>query len=154
MKERGKIGLVDTLGNVSYSLGTGALLDTAAGLDLPGVIASRTTATAMNSVTGGPYGFWREKMYKWTNTNKDSSKLRKTLTDLLAFNTFQVPIYAIAVAAGSLASDGEIDYEKVANGARNLALISPLIGPTMGMWMDFLRKRFNVKSAAEGAYEK
>ncbi len=149
-----KIAIVDTVGNVTYSLIAGSILDYCAGLNLAGIVASRTSATAINSVTGGPYGYWREKVFKATRTNERSGKIRKTLVDLLAFNTFQVPIYATAVAIGSLVSEGKIDMEKVQNGATYLATISPFVGPTLGWYMDGCRKLFRVKSAAEGAYKK
>ncbi len=148
-----KIALVDTAGNILYSLIVGSLLDYSAGLDLAGIVASRASATAINSVTGGLYGWWREKVFKATKTTEESRKLRKTLVDLLAFNTFQVPIYAAAVAIGSYVSEGKADMEKVQNGAVYLATISPLIGPTMGWFMDGFRKVFRLKSAAEGAYK-
>jgi hypothetical protein len=150
----GKIALVDTLGNISYSLIAGSALDCAAGLPVSGIVTSRASATLMNTVTGGPYGYWREKMYRLTGTNEDSGRIRKTLADLLAFNTFQVPIYGAAVAAGSLVSEGEVNWEKVGRGAAYLTAISPFIGPTLGLFMDGLRKLFRVKSAAAGAYTK
>jgi len=149
----GKVAVVDTAGNITYSLIVGSLLDYSAGLNLAGIVASRASATAMNSVTGGPYGWWREKIFKTTKTTEKSGKIRKTLVDLLAFNTFQVPIYAAAVAIGSYVSEGKVDMEKVQNGATYLATISPLIGPTMGWYMDGFRKLFGIKSAAEGAYK-
>jgi hypothetical protein len=149
-----RVALVDTLGNVSYSLLTGALLDYNAGLDLAGIAASRASGTAINSVTGAPYGWWREKVFKTTKTNEESGRVRRTLTDLLAFNTFQMPIYATAVAIGSLVSDGDINWEKVMHGAEYLTIASPLVGPTMGLWMDGCRRLFRVKSAAKGAYER
>ena len=148
-----KVALVDTVENISYSLIAGSILDYCAGLNFAGIVASRTSATAMNSVTGGPYGWWRERAFKLTKTNEESGKIRKSLVDLLAFNTFQVPIYAAAVAIGSLVSEGKVDMEKVQNGATYLATISPFIGPTLGWYMDGCRKLFGVKSAAEGAYK-
>jgi hypothetical protein len=148
-----KIAAVDIGGNITYGLVVGAMLDYSAGLNAAGIIASRTYATAMNSVVGGPYGWWREKAFKVTNTNEDSGKVRKTLVDLLAFNSFQVPMYATAIAVGSLISEGSVDWEKVRDGATNLAVISPLIGPTMGWYLDRFRRLFGVKSAAEGAYK-
>jgi len=141
--------LVDTLGNVTYSLITGSALDISAGLDFLGIVISRSSATAINSATGGAYGWWREKAYQLTNTNSETGKLRKTLVDLLAFNAFQVPVYATSVAIGSLFSDGQVDWEKVKDGSLYLTTISPLIGPTMGWYMDWFRKRFGIKSAAE-----
>ena len=148
-----KIAIVDTLGNITYSLITGSMLDYSAGLNLKGIIGSRTSATAINSVTGGLYGWWREKMFKWTKTKADSNKVRKVLVDLFAFDSFQIPVYGTAVAIGSLVSEGYIDFDKVLKGAENLAIISPLIGPTMGWYMDGFRWLFGIKSAAKGAYK-
>ncbi|MBW2999674.1 L-alanine exporter AlaE [Candidatus Woesearchaeota archaeon] len=148
-----KIAAVDTGGNVTYSLIVGSILDYCAGLDVVGILVSRGYATAVNSVTGGPYGWWRERVFKATKTKEKSGKIRKTLADLLAFNTFQVPIYATALTVASLVSEGKVDWEKVRDGATYLATISPLIAPTMGWYMDGFRKVFGVKSAAEGAYK-
>ena len=148
-----KILVVDTVGTMAHSLIIGSMLDYYVGLSFAGIVASRTSATAINSVTGGLYGWWREKIFKITKTDEESGKLRKTLIDLLAFNTFQVPIYATAVTVGSLVSEGKIDMEKIKHGSTYLATISPLIGPTLGWTMDGCRKLFGVKSAAEGAYK-
>lgn len=148
----GKVAVVDTAGAITYSIIIGSLLDYSAGLNLMGIITSRSFATAVNSVTGGPYGWWREQAFRFTKTTEKSGQLRRTLVDLLAFNTFQVPIYATSVAVASLVSEGKVDMEKVQSGATYLAAISPLIGPTMGWYMDGLRKLFKVKPAAEGAY--
>jgi hypothetical protein len=149
-----KITLVDTLGNVTCSLVIGSGLDCASGLDFKGVAASRATATAMNSVTGGPYGWWREKAFKLTRTNEKSGRVRKTLADLLAFNTFQVPIYGVAVATGSLFSEGEVNFDKVQSGMTYLAMISPLISPVMGLFMDGARRIFGINTASKGAYSR
>jgi hypothetical protein len=175
-----KIAAVDTAGNITYSLIVGSIIDYSTGLDIVGILASRGYATAMNSVTGAFYNWWREQAFEVTKT-KDTGGLyqgiqdlyrriikrekkksiksilydmfRSTIVELLAFNTLQVPIYATAVAIGSLVSEGRIDWEKVQDGATYLAEISPLIAPTMGLYMDGFRRMFGVKSAAEGAYK-
>lgn len=149
-----RVALADIVGNVSYSLILGSALDCCSGLDLAGIAASRTSASLINAVTGGPYGLWRENVFKLTGTNEKSGRLRKTLVDLAAFNSFQVPVYATAVAIGSLVSEGKVDWEKVAHGAGYLAAISPFIGPTMGWFMDGCRRVFGVRTAAQGAYNK
>jgi hypothetical protein len=153
IKKASKVGAVDTFGTVSSSLILGGLLDYSAGLNLSGILAARASASGMNLATGGIYGWWREKCSDFTNTTKKSSKIKKSLNELLAFNTFQVPIYASALAVGSYISEGEVNFEKVINGSKNLAIISPVIGPVMGWYMDKVRKLFNVEPAAEGAYE-
>jgi hypothetical protein len=144
-----RIALADIVGNASYSLATGAVLDYCSGLDLTGIATSRGSAILMNLVTAGPYGLWREKVFKLTGTNEKSGRLRKILVD-----SFQVPVYATAVAIGSLVSEGEVNWEKSFHGATYLAAISPFVGPTMGWFMDGCRKVFGVKTAAQGAYDK
>jgi|APSaa5957512622_1039677.scaffolds.fasta_scaffold15463_5 hypothetical protein len=178
-----KIWWVDTGANITYSLITGIPLDYSAGLNFLGIVGSRASGTAMNFATGGPYGWWREKAYELTRTNEEPrslinslkeaytgypqeginvlkepagiliGKTRKALVDLLAFNSFQVPIYATSVAIGSLISEGTVDLEKVQEGATYLATFSPLIGPTLGLWTDGFRRLFGIRSAAEGAYK-
>ena len=148
---KGKEGWIDTLGNTTYPLVVGGMLDYASGLRGWGIAASRAYAMGINVPTGALYGKWRNKLFNATKTNKESSKLRQGLVDLLAFNTFQVPIYATAIAIGSLLSEGKVDLEKVRDGAGYLAMASPLIGPTMGWYMDKLRKVFKLKSAPEKA---
>ena len=137
-EKKGKESLVDTLGVVSYSLIVGAGMDYSAGLRGRGIVASRVYGTIINIPTGARYGKWRNFVYEKTRTTDKSSKLRKGVAELLAFNTFQVPLYTTVVAIGSLASNllsnGEfkIDFDKVSTGAQHLAMVSPLIGPTLG----------------------
>jgi len=182
----GRAALVDTFGNISYSLAVGAAIDYSVGLNLSGIVASRATGTAINSVTGGPYGWYREKVFNFVGAEEESRsvvgslreaynetvkdfsnfksfktpttilgrKMRKNFADLLAFNTFQVPLYAAIVAFSSFVSEGNVDFEKVQDGAEYLAKLSILIGPTLGLYVDGCRKVFGVKSAAEGAYSK
>jgi len=146
--------IVDAFSNVSYSLVTGAALDYFSGLNFWGIITSRASASGLNAVTGAPYGLWRNFVFNKTRTSDENSIFRKGFVDFLAFNSFQTPIYASAVALGSLVSEGEVKWDKVADGAINLALVSPLIGPTLGIYYDFLRNICGLKSAAEKAGEK
>lgn len=74
------------------------------------------------------------------------------MVDLVSFNTFQVPLYATAVGVGSFISEGKFDLEKAIKGAEHLAMISPFIAPTMGWYIDGMRRIFGVKTAVQGAY--
>ncbi|PIN90812.1 hypothetical protein COU60_00525 [Candidatus Pacearchaeota archaeon CG10_big_fil_rev_8_21_14_0_10_34_76] len=158
-EKRGRESLVDTLGLVSYSLVVGAGMDYSAGLRGFGILASRAYGTAINFPTGAPYGKWRNFVYKKGKTTDKSSRFRKGVTELVAFNTFQVPLYATVIAVGSLASNlasnGElkVDMENVLSGAKHLAMVSPLIGPTLGWYTEGLRKLFGLKSAPRKARE-
>lgn len=141
---------VDTASNVIYSLVVGSLLDYSAGLrTLAGILASRGTASFNNLVTGGLYGTWQDKWYAWTNTSKSSHWLRKGAVDLLAFDTFQPLVYATGLAIGSLVQDGTIDYHHLLDGCENLIKISPLVAPTMNLFMRGARKAFGLQTSAE-----
>ncbi|MBN2567351.1 L-alanine exporter AlaE [Candidatus Woesearchaeota archaeon] len=144
-------GLIDTLGNVTFSLAVGSLLDYSSGLDWRGIVGSRASASALNTTTGGLYGGWRDYIFRITRTTEKSHWLRNRGADLLAFNTFQVPVYAVALSVGSLVQEGEFDYYKVLEGCKNLAVISPLIAPTMGMYMNRVRKWFGVSTPEQRA---
>ena len=141
--------VVDTVGNITYSLMVGSALDYCSGLNCSGIITSRASATAMNAATGAPYGMWRNLLYRVTKTDEKSGAVRKFILDLVAFNSFQLPIYAIAIGAGSRFSEGEVNWEKVRAGAEYLAMISPIIGPTLGWYMDGIRKLFGMRSASQ-----
>ncbi len=151
VQSRGRTAVADTVGNVTYPLIVASAIDYASGLNLTGIVAARASGIPLNVATGRPYGWWREQVCRLTNTTEKSGRVRKTLADLLAFNTFQVPLYAGLVAFGSYVSEGKIDWEKAKNGATYLAGISPLIGPTMGLYMDLMRRFFGVSSAAKAA---
>ena len=150
---KSRVPIIDTFGNISYSLIVGTALDYVTGLSLTGIITSRISALGLNSLTGGLYGWWREKCFKITKSNK-SGKIRKTLVDLLAFNTFQVPLYAVVLTISEILKQGQIDITNIQNGAKYLAIISVLIGPSMGLYMDWFRKLFGIKSAQQGTYKK
>jgi len=155
-ERKGKEGVADTLALVSYSLIAGATTDYASGLRGLGIVASRAYGTAINVPTGAAYGKWRNFLYRKTKTTDKSSKLRKGAVECLAFGTFQVPLYATVIAFGSLAShltQGEVkvDLDKIGKGAAILTCISPLIGPTMGLWSEGVRKLFDLKSAPRKA---
>ena len=150
LSKRGKIA--DFLSGITYSLVVGSLLDYSAGLRFPGIMYSRASSLVTDSLTSAPYGMWRDKVFKTAKTTEKSGKIKKYLTDLVAFNTFQIPVYAAIVSFASLLSDGGyIDGEKVRHGVTYLAAISPLIAPTRGLYMDGVRKLFGVKSSLEKA---
>ena len=149
-----KIAAVDTGATVAYSLIAGTCLDCAAGLNLTGVLVSRAMGTASNTATGGLYGWWREKVYDFTKTDEKSGKTRKFLTELLAFNSCRVPTYYAALCISSHISEGAVNFEKAQNGAMYLAAISPIFGPTLGLFIDSARRIFKIKPADEGAYRR
>ena len=150
-KLKDKEFMVDTASGGIYSLVVGAAVDYSAGLDWKDILYSRGFAIGVNAVMDGPYGKWRNAVFSCTKTTEECGKVRKNMANLLAFNTFQTPGYGVIITVSSLLSNGEFDMEKVEYGMAYLAMISPLIGPTMGMWMDVARSYFGLPSAAKKA---
>jgi hypothetical protein len=135
-----KESLIDTIGVISYFLILGTITDYFSGLRGIGIVASRTFGTAINIPTGAPYGKYRNWLYKRIKTTDKSSKVKKYLTELFAFNTFQVPLYFVSLCIGSLVSNlilgnMAIDFNKVKRGTEIFLIISPLIGPIAGLYM-------------------
>lgn len=149
LSKRGKIA--DGSSGLTYSFIVGGMLDFLAGLRFPGIMYSRLSSVVTDSLTSIPYGMWRDKVFKTAKTTEKSGKIKKYITDLVAFNTFQIPVYAAIVSFASYLSDGYIDGEKVRHGVTYLAAISPLIAPTRGLYMDGVRKLFGAKSSLEKA---
>ncbi|MBI5002208.1 L-alanine exporter AlaE [Candidatus Woesearchaeota archaeon] len=149
-----KVAAVDTFSNITYTTVVGAVLDALSGLNLSGIVAARIASCGTNVLTSAPYGWWTEKVYHYTKTNESAGFVRKRVVDLLAFNTFQIPVYATVLAVGTLVSEGEINIEKVKNGAENLFYASPFIGPTLGWYMASCRRIFGLRTTAEGAYKR
>lgn len=142
---------VDTLSGGLYSLVIGSAIDYSAGLEWDGVIVSRSFAAVANTLTDGLYGKWRNTVFHHTKTTEENGNLRQATANFLAFNTFQTPLYAGIVGVSSLLSDGQVDPEKMLDGAVYLAGISPFIGPTMGWWMDAARTYFGLPTAPQKA---
>ena len=149
-----KNAAVDTGANITFFLAVGSVLDYCAGLNFSGIVASRAYATIVNTVTGTPYGMWRDFVYRVTRTTEKSGKARKYFADLFSLNTFATPMYVSSLAFGSFLSEGHVNWEKVKHGAEYGILISPFVGPAFGHYMDFARKMFGIKSAPEKAGEK
>lgn len=153
-----KQAAVDTFANVSYGIVVGAAINYyKSGLQGWGIVTSRTSATVVNALTGGLYGGWVNFLYRITNTKEKSNelknKLKKGIVDIIALNTFQVPIYAASVALADLVHKGHVEWDGVKHGSEFLAKISPLIGPTLNLYMIGLRRSFGLKSTAEKAQQ-
>ena len=152
MTSKLKIANVDRLANITYSLIVGSIVDATSGASALEVVVSRLSSLGVNAATGGFYGWWREQACCLTGTTKESGRFRKGIADVVAFCSMQVPLYAVVRSAGRLIGNGEVDTKSIAYGMGTLAAFSPLIGPTLGAYTDFVRHIFGIKPAAEGAY--
>ena len=103
------------------------------------------TATGLGMLTGSSTQGFEEIADYFV----ESGKAKQAKVEIIAFNTFHVPIYAAAAAIGSLVSEGSVDFEKVSAGTLYMIAISPVAGPILGEYMDKARDIFKVKKAKE-----
>ena len=147
-KETWKERIVDTAGNITYSLMTGIALDAAANQNIGEIAASRTQATIINAVTGAAYSWWRDYVYRKLGVTEYHGWEAKVIADVIAFPP-QLAIYASSAAVSTWLFEGEVNLEKVRDGTIYLAAISPALAPSLGFYLDKFRKTFGLKSASE-----
>lgn len=99
-----KAFVVDTVVTVTFfTLVAGMTELFIAGMELHQVVVARLLTIPVMVLTGRPYGVWRDWVFVRTNPKQ---KLTTVLVDIIAFLTFQVPVYvATLIVAGARASE-------------------------------------------------
>ncbi len=144
-------GIAGTVAAISYGLVVGGLLDWSAGLTLRQMVPARGISAATNLGIGGAYELWRDSIYDFVGADNESSLLRRTLAEVIAFNTLQTSSYGVIIAVSSLIADGQVDWWKVHEGMENAAIASPAIAPTYGWYANRVRGWFGVETPGEKA---
>ena len=148
---------VDSMSQVSYSIAVGSLLDALAGATPSELASTRTIAIGLNYVTGDYYGMWRDKLYAWTSTTPEASRLRKCSVEVAALCTFQVPLYAAFITLGQVTSDlfmhTGVDMEKTKAGMIGLGKLAIPIAISSGYWMNYARDFYGLPRPDEKAQE-
>lgn len=151
-KFKKKLRRVDLYSGQTFSLGVGIGLDYVSGLTLPEMVMNRFLGQIQTAITEIPYNWWREKCYHLTSTNLNNSKLRREGVELLAFNIFQIPSYAIMISTSTLVMDGRVSLEKVGLGSLLLLAMSPIFYFAKYQWNNLARRYCHLPTAIEGAY--
>ena len=112
-----------------------------AGMDWEEVGKTRLAAAIGNTITGRPYGIFRDWMMKKFNVREDSHWVKKYVVDILTFATGQTPLYMLYMAASGA------DLKEIGTAAAFLTLVAPLAGRPQGATYDFTRKQFGLESA-------
>lgn len=112
-----------------------------AGMDWEEVGKTRLAAAIGNTLTGRPYGIFRDWMMKKFNVKEESHWLKKYGVDVLTFATGQTPLYMLFLAASGA------ELKEIETAATFLTFIAPLVGRPQGVTYDFTRKQFGLKTA-------
>ncbi len=134
----------DTFAMVLFCFITGMLIEILiSGMTLQQSLASRTLSIPVNIAIALPYGLFRDWMIR-QSSRLSTSKLSKSITDLLAYVMFQSPVYAMILwVVGA-------DWEQMMTAVSSNAVISCAMGVVYGRFLDFCRRCFRVP----GYYQK
>ncbi|MBI4919455.1 L-alanine exporter AlaE [archaeon] len=128
--------LIDTLAMLFFTTATGMIVELGiAKLTLTQSLASRVMWILPNLLTGGAYAgymdWWREKLLA-------KSFLKSAFSDIVAFLTFQTPIYIlILLLAGA-------NLNQLLKATTSITIMAPILGVTAGWFVVWIRKMFEV----------
>jgi hypothetical protein len=107
------------------------------GLALLQSVQARATAAPMNIITARPYGIYRDWLFRAFKA-KNASQWIKGYLDILAFVTFQVPLYAsILFTTGA-------SGKQILISCSTLLALSFIIGRPYGLFLSLFRWLFKV----------
>ncbi len=140
---------IDGMTSVTMGLTFGTANDYyVTGMEPRQVLVSRMISIPINLATGSIYGRYRDRVYRFCHTTDKSSWLKRYITDVLAFATFQAPLYVgITTVAGA-------DRNEIIRGTTVLTFASPVVGKVSGYTNDVFRRAGGLKTSGELAAER
>ena len=104
-------------------------------------LSSRLVAIPVNILIAWPYGFYRDWVMRYAR-RLSPTKGMKNLADVLAYVTFQSPVYVVI-----LLSVGA-DWHQIAAAVSSNIVVSMLMGAVYGYFLDYCRRLFRVSQYA------
>lgn len=135
-----KAFFVDTAATVIFFTGVAAIAELAvAGMDPQQVLVARLIMVPVMIATGRLYGVWRDWVFARFRPQRRATR---TLSDVVAFTSFQIPVYMLTLAAV-----GTTAGQMVAAAGTAVVGMAILSRP-FGLFLEFVRRRAGVSSAA------
>jgi hypothetical protein len=111
------------------------------GMSFEQSLSSRLVAIPVNILIAWPYGFYRDWVMQYAR-RLSPSKGMKNLADVLAYVTFQSPVYmVILLSVGA-------DWHQIAAAVSSNIVVSMLMGAVYGYFLDYCRRLFRVSQYA------
>ncbi|RJT18581.1 L-alanine exporter AlaE [Buttiauxella izardii] len=107
------------------------------GMSFEQSLSSRLVAIPVNILIAWPYGFYRDAFMRFTKRYSNAS-WAKNLADVLAYVTFQSPVYVVIL--WSVGADGN---QIIAAVSSNI-VVSMLMGAAYGYFLDYCRRLFRI----------
>ncbi|HCC10337.1 MAG TPA: L-alanine exporter AlaE [Atlantibacter hermannii] len=131
----------DTFAMVVYCFVVGMIIEIfISGMTFEQSLSSRLVSIPVNILIAWPYGIYRDSFIRQAKRLSTGS-WAKNLADVLAYVTFQSPVYAaILLFVGA-------DWPQIVAAVSSNALISMLMGAAYGYFLDYCRRLFRVAEA-------
>jgi len=132
----------DTFAMVVYCSVVNMLIEIfLSGMSFEQSLSSRLVAIPVNILIAWPYGFYRDWVMQYAR-RLSPSKGMKNLADVLAYVTFQSPVYmVILLSVGA-------DWHQIAAAVSSNIVVSMLMGAVYGYFLDYCRRLFRVTQYA------
>lgn len=126
--------IVDVVAMNVFSLLVAGSVELASGMALMAMLRTRLNSALINTVTGRPYGIWRD----WVvlRLARGGGSFRRYLADTLAFVVFQLPLYWVS---SSLAG---AELHAIVTASFGLTLLAGAMGGPYGRFLDLARRHF------------
>lgn len=132
----------DTFAMVVYCSVVNMLIEIfLSGMSFEQSLSSRLVAIPVNILIAWPYGFYRDWVMRLAR-RISPEKWMKSLADVLAYVTFQSPVYVVI-----LLSIGA-DWHQIAAAVSSNFLVSMMMGAVYGYFLDYCRRLFRVSQYA------
>ena len=134
--------VADTFAMVVYCSVVNMLIEIfLSGMTFEQSLSSRLVAIPVNIIIAWPYGLYRDAVMRFAR--RISRRLGKNLADVLAYVTFQSPVYvAILLTVGA-------DWHQIVAAVSSNIVISMLMGAVYGYFLDYCRRLFKVSQYSQ-----
>lgn len=132
----------DTFAMVVYCSVVNMLIEIfLSGMSFEQSLSSRLVAIPVNILIAWPYGFYRDGIMHYAR-RVNPAKWVKNLADVLAYVTFQSPVYVVILLSV------DADWHQIAAAVSSNIVVSMLMGAVYGYFLDYCRRLFRVSQYA------
>ena len=135
--------LADTFALITFGLVMGGSIELLiAGLTFDQMVQSRLVSIPINSLIARPYGIYRDWVMGWNVRGKKSASWA-ALLDVVAYLSFQIPVYAALLATTGAG------VEQVLAACIGQMGVMVVMGRPFGLWMQVCRHWFGRTTSLE-----
>ncbi|QES97160.1 L-alanine exporter AlaE [Yersinia pseudotuberculosis] len=136
---RWRSAVADTFALVVYCFVIGMAIEVViSGMTFRQSLSSRLLSIPVNILIAWPYGMYRDAFIRFTQRHAGQRFWARNLADLLAYVSFQSPVYAMILwSVGA-------DFEQMISAVASNAVVSMVMGVAYGYFLEYCRRLFRV----------